>query len=101
MPDPSDTLNASQDGSTLADGPSNGHRTPAAVVCQVFGSSRQVALHLGLNPSSTWRWLERGLVPAEYHVPLLDAAERIGLTLTAEDLVRGRAHTQSHAPEEG
>lgn len=71
------------------------HRSPAAVVCEVFGSAAELARLLGLAKSSTWRWLRSGLVPAQYHATLLDHAERMGLTLTADDLVRGRAATEN------
>lgn len=66
------------------------HQSPAAVVTEVFGSSSELARLLGLSKSTTWRWLRMGRVPSEYHVVLLDRAEAMGLTLTADDLVRGR-----------
>lgn len=89
MPDSPDTLNARVGHTTGA--PRADHQSPAAVVCRVFGSARQVALHLDLAPSTTWRWLRNGYVPSEYHLPLLEIAQRIGVILTPEDLVRGRA----------
>lgn len=57
---------------------------------QVFGSSRELGRLLGVSNTTTWRWLDKGLVPSKYHNTLLDLAEQMGLTLTADDLVRGR-----------
>lgn len=68
-----------------------GRRTPAATVCAVFGSCAEVARLLKLHKSTVWRWLRGGLVPSRYHHDLLDHAEWLGLVLTPDDLVRGRA----------
>lgn len=50
-----------------------------------------------LNKSTVWRWSQPkraggtdGIVPARYHVPLLRLAQRLGRTLTPNDLVIGR-----------
>lgn len=64
---------------------------PAAVACQAYGSYSRLAEALELHPSTVWRWLRTGLVPAEYHVRLLaDAAQR-GYQLTEHDLIHGRS----------
>ena len=68
------------------------HQSPAAVVTQAFGSSNALANALDIHASTAWRWLRGGLIPAEYHVPILDASDRIGLGLTPDDLVRGRTN---------
>lgn len=51
---------------------------------------------LNLSESTIWRWAQPrprgtgGLIPSRYHAPLLALAERIGVDLTATDLVLGR-----------
>lgn len=50
-----------------------------------------------LSKSTVWRWGQvseqggtGGLIPSQYHRPLLRLAQRLGRTLTADDLVNGR-----------
>lgn len=50
-----------------------------------------------LNKSTVWRWSRPrveggtdGIVPSRYHLPLLRLSQRLGKTLTADDLVFGR-----------
>lgn len=67
-------------------------QSPAAVVTAVFKTSAEVARVCGVQNSTAWRWLRSGLIPSEYHRPLLDEAVRRGLVLTADDLVNGRGN---------
>lgn len=65
-------------------------KTPAEVVIDLFGI-RPLARELDVDPTTVIRWRSGdGLVPAAYHVPLLDLAKRDGEKLTANDLVYGR-----------
>lgn len=50
-----------------------------------------------LSKSTVWRWAQSrdmggtdGIVPSRYHRPLLQLAQRLGKSLTANDLVFGR-----------
>lgn len=51
----------------------------------------------GLAKSTVWRWSQPrsgggtdGIIPARYHLPLLRLSQRLGCTLTPDDLVFGR-----------
>lgn len=51
-----------------------------------------------LSKSTVWRWSQPrkaggtdGIVPARYHRPLLRLAQRLGRTLSTDDLVHGRS----------
>lgn len=75
--------------------------TPANYVIALFGGTRKLTRLLneqlpekenGLYPSTVQRWTEgsnAGLVPSKYHSHLLDMADKLGLHLTAEILIRG------------
>lgn len=74
--------------------------TPAAVVVDVFKGINQVAIALGVHYNYVWRWTQEhrvkgdgktsGKIPADYHLPLLEAAEKLGLHLTPEHLIYGK-----------
>jgi hypothetical protein len=70
-------------------------QTPPQVVIAAFGSAGVVARTLGIAHSTPGRWLKAGRISARYHTPLLDASDHLGLGLTPDDLIRGRA------PQEG
>lgn len=51
-----------------------------------------------LSKSTVWRWSQPratggtdGIVPARYHRPLLRLAQRLGRSLSTDDLVHGRS----------
>ena len=66
-------------------------QTPAEVVIELFGI-RPLAAELQCSKSTIMRWRDSdaGLVPSQWHKPLLELARAQGLRLTAEDLVNGR-----------
>lgn len=68
---------------------------PGQVVLQEFALS-EVAESCDVAESTVWRWGQDapkgtgGVVPARYHVSLLQLARRLGRKLNADDLVFGR-----------
>lgn len=78
-----------------------GRRPPGQVVLDELGLIETVDGLRGefpkLSKSTVWRWAQTredggtdGLVPSQYHLPLLRLAKRMGCKLTADDLVLGR-----------
>lgn len=72
--------------------------SPAATVIRAFGGVRPLARVLGKAPSSICRWQRprkrggrEGTVPASDQRRLLEVAAALGVKLTADDLVHGRA----------
>lgn len=65
--------------------------TPAEVVIREFGI-RPLARDIGVDPTTIVRWRnsDDGLVPAQYHVTLLDLAKRQQKRLAPEELIYGR-----------
>lgn len=65
--------------------------TPAEVVIHEFGI-RPLARDIDVDPTTIVRWRnsDDGLVPSQYHVPLLALAKQQERRLTAEELVYGR-----------
>lgn len=69
--------------------------TPGALVNEVLGTT-VIAESLGLARSTVWRWGKDkpigtgGIVPAQYHRPVLSLAHRLGVRLSTDDLVHGR-----------
>jgi len=59
---------------------------PVEVVISRFGI-RPLARDLGIDPSTITRWRKNGLVPAEYHVKIIELSRD---ELSADDLVFGR-----------
>ena len=68
--------------------------SPAALVCDRFGGPSRLARLLGLNPSSTWRWLESGSIPSSRLNAILALARELGVSISAEELIRGGAGSQ-------
>ena len=62
---------------------------PAAYVIQEFRGVRATARVLGLSPSTVSRWQRTGLIPGEHHVPILKAAKKSGIDISADNLVYG------------
>ncbi len=57
-----------------------------------FGGTVALADHLGLprkpdGLARVRRWVERGRIPVEMFMPLLDVAEKTGVQLTMQELV--------------
>lgn len=70
---------------------------PAKKVIEMFGGVRALARLLKIDSSVVSRWQtskdkrgQGGLIPAGYQGKLLKLAERKGLELTADDLVKRR-----------
>jgi hypothetical protein len=65
---------------------------PADLVIRRFGSQRKLAAALGhTNHTTVQGWKASGRIPAQQQVAVLDAAARLGIELTAGELVRGEA----------
>ena len=69
-------------------------KTAAGRVIHAFGGARPLAKILKINPEAVYRWdysKQRrgsgGTIPSEWHKPILDAAKKNGIRLTAADLV--------------
>lgn len=69
--------------------------TPGQVVLHVLGQTL-AARELEVDQSTVWRWAQDkprgtgGVVPARYHVRLIEIARANRKRLTAADLVHGR-----------
>lgn len=76
--------------------PLNIRRVPPGQVVAAEFSPVEIAPACGVSRSTIWRWSQPrpkgtgGVVPSEYHVPLLQLARELGRTLTPGDLVLGR-----------
>lgn len=57
-------------------------------VLSAFGSNiRKAAEVLGWPYKRVWNWSDRGLIPQEWHQPLLDRAAELGIELQPQDFV--------------
>lgn len=66
------------------------HLTPAEFVIELFGI-RPLARELNVDPTTIVRWRQHGgLIPSNYHKPLLELAQRDRQKLTPEHLVNGK-----------
>ena len=69
---------------------------PGAVVLSEF-TLAEVSDACRVSQSTAWRWGQPdpkgtgGIVPARYHVPLLQLARHLGRTLSTDDLILGRS----------
>ena len=52
-----------------------------------FGGVTKLANLLGLHPSGVWRWQSSDRIPAKWQGVILDHSERLGLKITAKDLI--------------
>lgn len=59
-------------------------------IISTFGSAAKLGAVLGLSRFAIQKWVERGSIPAEYDLPLIEAARIRGLTITLEELARAR-----------
>ncbi len=64
--------------------------TPAEVVISTFGGVRPTARALGLTPPAVGYWRRTGSIPTKQIPRIVAAAQRLGVCLTSDDLVRGR-----------
>lgn len=64
--------------------------TPHDIVVREFKGTRQAARHLDLDVGAVSRWGKTGLVPARYQRKVLETAWKLGIDLTAHDIVFGR-----------
>ena len=60
-----------------------------------WGSRKAVADDLGVSPARVHKWPSSNSIPAKYHLGLIEAAARRGISLTADELVR--AHSDPRA----
>jgi hypothetical protein len=62
---------------------------PAELAIRLFGGVVALARAVGRNPSSVSRWQKTGQIPTGCLKLVLDAAQREGIELSSEELVRG------------
>lgn len=73
------------------------HLTPAEVVIRAFGGVNKTARAIGRNGGAVCRWRKpkeergtNGRIPSEAQGLILQAARRLKIKITAEDLIHGR-----------
>lgn len=64
--------------------------SPAQIVVTAFGGVRAAARVLCVDPSCVSRWQSSGLVPTSRQRRILELAWKMGIDITANDLVFGR-----------
>jgi len=71
--------------------------TPAEYVIKKFGGVRKTAKAIGRDAGAVSKWRQPkdrrgtgGAIPGGAQLAILDAAERLGLDITATDLIKGR-----------
>lgn len=66
--------------------------TPSKYAILVFGGVRPLARLIGVKPNTVCSWQTRGdgAIPSSNFRPILEAAKKKGVDLTADDLVFGR-----------
>lgn len=73
-------------------------------VFRIWPNAAELARALGENPVTVRSWRNRGSIPADRDLLLVEAAKRKGVSLTLEDLARERAAAsqrplETHTPE--
>ena len=64
--------------------------TPFEVVVLKFGNINRLGEAIGVRShTSLLRWKDRGLIPAHFQKPVLEAAEALGIDLNAAEVVMG------------
>lgn len=61
-----------------------------------FGGQTRLAEVLGTGQSTVAYWVKQGRIPSKWHPELLEAATRVGLSLSASDLVAAPGATVIH-----
>lgn len=66
--------------------------TPAHYIVHVFGGVRKAAREINRAPSGISRWISRdnGRIPSEAMSNIMEAARRLKLDVTSDDLLKGR-----------
>jgi hypothetical protein len=64
-------------------------QTPVEIVVQRFGGTQATARALSLDPSAVAHWKQAGRIPGFRLRQILITAERMGITITAEELIWG------------
>jgi DNA-binding transcriptional regulator YdaS (Cro superfamily) len=64
---------------------------PAWRIASLWGSPSKFARAIGKTPSTVQRWLESGIIPAEHHPAIAEAARRDRKGLRPADFVDQRA----------
>ena len=60
--------------------------TPTEIIDK-FDGTRAMAKTLGIAPSTVQSWKDSGVIPARRQRDVLDAAQRLGINLSASDLI--------------
>ena len=60
---------------------------PAEQIVNKFGGQSSLAKALGKRQSTVQHWVETGIVPAQWHQPLMKLAREKGIALEAKDFV--------------
>jgi len=63
----------------------------AKSIISEFPSPGDLAAEIGLPVATVWKWGQRGRIPAEYDVSIVQAARRLGVNVTFERLAEARA----------
>lgn len=75
--------------------------TPSKYAILVFGGVRPLARQIGVKPNTVCSWQTRGdgSIPSSNYKPILDAAKKKGLDISADDLVFGRTLKKNEVAE--
>lgn len=60
---------------------------PINDILRLFGSQQALARLIGCGQSTIAGWKQRGVIPARRQRQVLHAARKLGLRLTADDLI--------------
>jgi len=67
------------------------HHPPVEILITCFGGVRKFAKEVGRDPAAIVRWRKSGTVPANMQRKVLETAWERGYTITAHELIFGRA----------
>ncbi|WPZ13224.1 hypothetical protein T8J41_13770 [Nitratireductor rhodophyticola] len=70
-------------------------KSPAEKIIKAFGGMTKLARAHGCAVSTVQGWKERGRIPQDHWLPIIDAAKRDGLDLSLDDFLA----TPSPTPE--
>jgi DNA-binding phage protein len=60
---------------------------PASTIVARFGGASEVARIAGVHRTRVYTWLRNGRVPQSHQLKFLQEAKRLGVSLTAEELI--------------